>query len=65
MNGPRECHTEWNKSDREGKISYDNSYIWNLKRNDTNELTCKTETDPQTSRRSLLLPEGRMGGRDS
>ena len=22
--------------------------IWNLKRNDTNELTCKTETDSQT-----------------
>ena len=41
------------------------THIWNLKRNDTNELTCKTETDPQTSRRSLLLPEGRMGGRDS
>ena len=22
MDGPTECHTEWNKSDREGEISY-------------------------------------------
>ena len=37
MDGPKECHTEWSKSDR-GEISYDISYMWNLKRNDTNEL---------------------------
>ena len=38
MDWPRECHTEWSKSDREGEISYDIPYMWNLKRNDTNEL---------------------------
>ena len=27
------------KSDREGEKSYDIPYMWNLKRNDTNELT--------------------------
>ena len=27
------------KSDREGEISYDIPFMWNLKRNDTNELT--------------------------
>ena len=32
-------------SDRE--MSYDIPYMWNLKRNDTNELTYKTETDSQ------------------
>ena len=26
---------------------YDIAYIWNLKRNDTNELIYKTEADPQ------------------
>ena len=36
------------KSDREGEITYDIPYMWNLKRNDTNELTCKTERDSQT-----------------
>ena len=35
MNGPRECHTEWSKSDREGEI-YNIAYMWNLK-NGTNE----------------------------
>ena len=30
------------KSDREGEILYDIPYMWNLKRNDTNELTYKT-----------------------
>ena len=33
---------------REGEISYDIPYMWNLKRNDTNELTYKTETDSET-----------------
>ena len=35
------------KSDREGEISYDIPYMWNLKRNDTNELNYKTEKDSQ------------------
>ena len=60
MDGPRDCHTEWNKSDR-GEISYDISYMWNLQRNHTNEIICKTEMDSQTLRMSLWLPGGRMG----
>ena len=38
MDGPRDCHTEWSKSDRERQISYDITYTWNLKKNGTNEL---------------------------
>ena len=41
--GPRECHTEWSKSDREGEISYDIPYMWTLKGNGTNELTKQKE----------------------
>ena len=37
-----ECHTEWSKSDREGEISYDIPYMWNLK------WAYKTERDSQT-----------------
>ena len=41
------------------KILYDIPYMWNLKRNDTNELTYKTERDSQ--KMNLRLP----GERDS
>ena len=30
--GPRACHTEWSKSEREKEIPYANIYIWNLKK---------------------------------
>ena len=60
MDGPGDCHTESSKSDR-GEIAYDISSMWNLKRNDSNELIYKTETDPQ--RRNLLrLLRGRIQG---
>ena len=48
IDGPRDCHTEWSKSDREEEISHDIPYLQTLKRNDTNEFIYKTETDLQT-----------------
>ena len=51
------------KSYRAGEISYDVPFMWNLKRNDTNQLTCKIEKDSQ--RMNLWLPGGRTRGRDS
>ena len=48
MDGPRDCHTEWSKSDREGEILYDIPYMWNLKRDDINEHIYKTEIYSQT-----------------
>ena len=47
MDGPRDYHIKWNESERERQISYDITYVWNLKY-DTNELIYKTETDSQT-----------------
>ena len=35
------------------------------KKNDTNELTYKTETDSETNRTNLWLPGRRVCGRDS
>ena len=29
---PRDCHTEWSKSEREKQILYANTYMWNLKK---------------------------------
>jgi len=31
MDGSRDCHTQWNKSDTERQMSYDIAYMWNLK----------------------------------
>ena len=48
MDGPKNFHAEWTKSDREGEIFYDIPYMWNLKINDTNELIYKSERDSET-----------------
>ena len=32
VDGPRGCHTEWSKSEREKQISYINAYLWNLEK---------------------------------
>ena len=45
------------KQVREGEILYDILYMWNLKRNDTNELTYRTETDSQNE--FMVEGEGR------
>ena len=36
-------------------MSYDITYIWNLKKNDTNELIYKTEIDSKTQKTNLWL----------
>ena len=38
---------------------YDITYMYKLKRNDTDELTYKTERDSQTLKTNLQLMEGR------
>ena len=48
MDGPRDDHSKWSKLDRRRQISYDIAYLWNLKKNDTDELIYETEIDPQT-----------------
>ena len=47
MDGLRDYHTKWSKSERERQIPYDITYMWNLKY-DTNEPIYKTLTDSQT-----------------
>ena len=32
VDGPRDCHTEWSKSEGEKQISYINAYMWNLEK---------------------------------
>ena len=42
MDGSRDWETEWSKSEREKKISYNIAVMWNLEKY---ELICKTETE--------------------
>ena len=46
MDGPRDYHIKWSKSERERQISYNITYMWNLKY-DKRELIYKTEADSQ------------------
>ena len=32
VDGSRDCHTEWSKSEREKQISYTTAYMWNLEK---------------------------------
>ena len=48
MDGPRDYHTKWSKPDRERQISYNITYLWDIKKNDTNEHIYKTGTDSQS-----------------
>ena len=32
VDGPRDCHTEWSKSEREKQVTYINAYMWNLEK---------------------------------
>ena len=58
MDGPRDYHTKESKSDRERQI--DHSYV-KSKKNDTEELIYKRETDSQAQKTNLWLPKGRGG----
>ena len=48
-------------SQMEKDISYNITYMWNLKENDTNELIYKREADSQTQRTDLWLPRPGQG----
>ena len=48
MDGPRDYHTKWSKPDGERQISYDITYMWNVKKKDTNDFIYKTEINKPT-----------------
>ena len=63
MDGPRDCHTEWSKSDREREILYDITYMRNLKRNDTNELIYKQKQTHRLRKETYGYGAGKGGGK--
>ena len=42
MDGPRDCHIKWSKSERDRQMPFDIIYMWNLKY-DTNEHMYETK----------------------
>ena len=47
MDGPRDFHTKWSKSDRERQISCDIAYMCTILKNGTNEPIYKTVIESQ------------------
>ena len=47
VNGPRDCHTEWSKSEREKQLSDIKAYIYGIYKNCVDEPICKAEIDMQ------------------
>ena len=53
MDEPRDCYTEWSKSNKEGEIHCVIPYMWTLKRN-TNTLTYKISDQTRSVTQSCL-----------
>ena len=47
MDGPGDYNIKWSKSDRERQILYNITYIQKSKKDDTNKLVYKIQTDSQ------------------
>ena len=56
MDGIRDDHTKWSKSDR-GEQIYGIAYKWNLISKMIQKNSYKTETNPQIWKSNLWLPE--------
>ena len=61
MDGPRECHTEWSKSEREKQILYINAYMWNLEKW-WNYPICKVEMETDIQNKCMNTKEECGGG---
>ena len=63
MDGTRDSHTKWSKSERERQMPYDITYMWNLKYG-TNEPVYKTAPIYITDiEKRLVVAKSRAGGR--
>ena len=59
MDGLGGHYAKWSKSDRERQICH---LYMESKKNDTNELICKRETDSQTYKQTYGYQRGKVGG---
>ena len=64
MDGSRDCHTEWSKSEKEKQISYINAYMWNLEKwyRWTSLQGRNRDTDIENKRMDVKQGKRRGGG---
>ena len=62
MDGSRDCHTEWSKSEREVETLYDIPYVWNL--NTWYKLTYLLNRNRLTDLKNKLMVAGRKNKRE-
>ena len=60
VDGSRDCHTEWSKSEREKNISYINACMWNLEK--WYRWTGLQGRNRQRCREQTCTPKGENGG---
>ena len=65
VDGPRDYHTERSKSDRETQISYDTTYMRNLKKRIQINLFTKQKQTHRLREGTYGYRGGRVGGRGS
>jgi len=63
MDGPRDYHTKWSKSEREGQIPYDITYGWNLKKMIQGKLFIKQKQSCRHSKQTYNYQRWK-GGKD-
>ena len=62
VDGPRDCHTEWSKSEREKQISYINTYIGKLEKWYRWTGLQGRNRDPDVENKCMDTKGGRGGG---
>ena len=64
MNGPRDYHPKRSKPDRERQISYDITYMWNLKKMIQMNLFSKQKQTHRPKKQTYGYQRGNVGGSD-
>ena len=62
MDGPRDYHTKWSKSNGERQISYAITYMWNLKKMIQMNLFTKQEQTHRLQKQTYSYQRGKVGG---
>ena len=64
MDGPRDCHTELSKSDREWQMLYDITYIWSLKKRLQMNLATKLKYSYRCKNKLIVTKGESWWGKD-